>query len=121
MKAVTVESDPQVSSTLTNYVPKWNGTTLINGSIYDNGNIGIGTTSPAQKLTLGSGSADNFNYVEINSATFGGVLFRGGGRGGNVMYNHSGNFMYFGTSPGDGTGPWERMRIDSVGNILVCY
>ena len=34
------ESDPQVSSSLANYIPVWNGSTLIDGSIRDN-NEGI--------------------------------------------------------------------------------
>ncbi len=47
---LTSESDPQVGTNATNYVPKWNGSALVTGTMYDNGNIGIGTTSPAQKL-----------------------------------------------------------------------
>ena len=44
---VTVESDPQVGSNTASYVPRWNGTALVKGGIYDNGtNIGIGTAAP---------------------------------------------------------------------------
>lgn len=49
------ETDPQVSSTTTNYVPKWNGTTLVDGALFDNGNVGIGTTSPGEKLHVKDG------------------------------------------------------------------
>ncbi len=37
-----------------NYVPKWtpDGATLNNSSIFDNGNVGIGTTTPATKLEI---------------------------------------------------------------------
>jgi len=87
--------------------------------VQSGGNVGIGTTSPNYKMTIGQGSSDNFNYVEINSATWGGVLFHGGGRGGNITYNHSDNYLQFGTSPGDGTGPWTRMRIDKDGNVGI--
>lgn len=39
-----------------NYIPKFNGTsTVINSTIYDNGNIGIGTTSPSGRIHI-SGS-----------------------------------------------------------------
>ncbi|MBN2375161.1 MAG: hypothetical protein JXD22_02075 [Sedimentisphaerales bacterium] len=47
---LTSESDPQVGSITTYSVPRWNGSALVSGTIYDNGNIGIGTTSPAEKL-----------------------------------------------------------------------
>ena len=40
------ETDPQVSAVTINKVPKWNGTTLIDGSITDNGNVGIGEANP---------------------------------------------------------------------------
>ncbi|MCD6501606.1 hypothetical protein J7L01_03310, partial [bacterium] len=46
------ETDPQVGSNTTNYVPKWDGSALVTGTIYDNGNIGIGTTSPSEKLSV---------------------------------------------------------------------
>ena len=37
----------------TNYVSKWTGgTSLGNSIIYDNGNVGIGTTNPSQKLDV---------------------------------------------------------------------
>ena len=45
------ETDPQVSSTTSNVIPKWNGTSLVDGTITDNGtNVGIGTTSPSARL-----------------------------------------------------------------------
>lgn len=46
------ETDPQVSSSANNSVPKWNGSTLTDGSITDNGYVGIGTTTPFAKLTV---------------------------------------------------------------------
>ena len=49
---ITSENDPEVGGNTTNYIPKWNGSALVTGSIYDNGNVGIGTTSPSQKLTV---------------------------------------------------------------------
>lgn len=69
------EIDPQVSSTTSNMIPKWNGTTLTDGIMYDNGsNVGIGTTNPLAKLQVngvslagtaafqGTTNASNFNY-----------------------------------------------------------
>ena len=46
------ESDPQVGSNTTNYVPRWNGSALATGSIFDNGDVGIGTSSPSEKLEV---------------------------------------------------------------------
>jgi hypothetical protein len=39
-------------SITTNYLPKWNGSNLVNSSVYDNGDIGIGTPSPGAKLEV---------------------------------------------------------------------
>lgn len=54
------ENDPQVASATTNLIPKWDGTTLVDGVITDTGtNIGIGTTNPSSKLEITStGTAD---------------------------------------------------------------
>jgi hypothetical protein len=49
----TLETDPQVSSTTTSYVPRWNGTSLVDGQIYDNGsNVSIGTTTTTGKFNV---------------------------------------------------------------------
>ncbi len=47
-----IESDPQVGANTENYVPKWDGSKLISGTVYDNGNIGIGTNTPGAKLEV---------------------------------------------------------------------
>ncbi|MEI6627335.1 MAG: hypothetical protein WCL61_01950, partial [bacterium] len=36
----------------TNYLTKWNGMVFASSTIFDSGNIGIGTTTPPQKLTI---------------------------------------------------------------------
>lgn len=49
----TVSAFNTAISGTTNYVPKFTGTNAIgNSTIYDNGNIGIGTTSPGKKLDV---------------------------------------------------------------------
>jgi hypothetical protein len=63
---LTVEIEPKVAVTASNSVPKWNGTALVNGTISDNGSIGIGTTSPAAKLDVSGSVAINGTTV-INS------------------------------------------------------
>ena len=66
---ITVETDPQVGTNTTGYVPMWSGSALIKGTIYDSGtNIGIGTDSPSRKLTV-NGKAyiyDGDATVEVN-------------------------------------------------------
>ncbi len=45
-----------VSELTNNYIPKWSGSTLVNGTLFDNGSIGIGTTSPSAKFQVNNGS-----------------------------------------------------------------
>jgi hypothetical protein len=59
---LTSESDPQVGSNSTNYIPKWNGSALVSGTMYDNGNVGIGTASPADKLDVNGFINSNESY-----------------------------------------------------------
>jgi hypothetical protein len=49
---ITVETDPQVGSNTTNYLPKWNGSALVAGTVYDNGDVGIGDATPSDKLDV---------------------------------------------------------------------
>lgn len=54
------ETDPQVGTNTTSYVPRWDGSALSTGKIFDNGStivsiatgtkVGIGTASPAEAL-----------------------------------------------------------------------
>jgi len=82
------ETDPQVGTNTTNYLSKWDGTALVTSSVYDNGNIGIGTSSPQGLLhvfgstntllkigkhALLSGLANN-----VTSDTAGSVTITGG-------------------------------------------
>jgi hypothetical protein len=67
---LTSEIDPEVGTNVLNYVPKWDGSKLVQGTIYDDGNIGIGTSSPGAKLDVevGSGGAATIGSSG-NSAT----------------------------------------------------
>jgi len=46
------ETDPKVGSLTNNYVPKWSETSLVNGTIFDNGNVGINTITPSNDLEI---------------------------------------------------------------------
>jgi len=40
------ETDPQVGGNIQNYLPRWSGSALVTGTVYDDGvNVGIGTTN----------------------------------------------------------------------------
>ncbi len=57
----TAETDPQVSSATNNTVPKWNGTTLVDGIITDNGTtVAVAGTTSTTNLQMTSGAAANF-------------------------------------------------------------
>ncbi len=46
------EDDPQVGANALNRIPKWDGSSLVTGSITDIGNVGIGTASPTSPLQV---------------------------------------------------------------------
>ncbi|MEY4928237.1 MAG: hypothetical protein RI894_2675, partial [Bacteroidota bacterium] len=75
------ESDPKVGSLTTNYYPKWNGTTLANGQLYDNGTqVTIGTTSLTQaKFIVNGNTSSSGNYGYLNSSGSTGTVSSGAG------------------------------------------
>jgi hypothetical protein len=60
---IITETDPQVGANTSNYVPKWNGLALVTGTIFDNGNVGIGRSSPSAKLDVGGAIAVNGTQI----------------------------------------------------------
>ena len=63
------ESDPEVGTNTTGYLPRWSGGSLNSGSLFDNGNgvlslgqsvprLGIGTSSPKWQLHISRGSSN---------------------------------------------------------------
>ncbi len=53
---VLAEADPEVGDNVVNTVPKWDGSALVSGDIYNDpsGNIGIGTINPGGALEVSS-------------------------------------------------------------------
>ena len=78
------ESDPQVGLNTLNYIPSWNGSALAKGSIFDNGNIGIGTAVPDNKLHVKGVSKFELGGGSISMST-------PGGWPGVIMYSPSGH------------------------------
>ena len=76
------------------------------------GNVGIGTSSPAQKLDMYGATAkfSNGSYIGYLGA---GTLLVGSGTATDFTLR-SDNVLSFGTG-----GPYERMRIDSSGNVGI--
>ena len=57
---ITISEDaPQVGDNTENYIPKWDGTALVSGSIYEDGDgrVGIGTTIPQSHLHVNSSTS----------------------------------------------------------------
>ena len=49
---LTGEIDPKVGIITGDYLSKWDGSALVTSSVFDNGNVGIGTTTPGEKLDI---------------------------------------------------------------------
>ncbi len=75
------ETDPKVGFLANNLVPKWNGTTLSNSQIFDNGQrVGIGTNTPVRTVEI----LKDYAELQITNALNGaGVSFGPGGTGPN--------------------------------------
>ena len=78
--------------------------------------LGIGTTSPAQKLQI-SGSGSQYIAVTSTDSSNTGVLFGDSDiDAGFIVYANSENYLGFGTNAGN-----ERMRITSAGDIQIIF
>jgi hypothetical protein len=95
-------------------ISRWNGTAVTEQMRIDSsGNVGIGTSSPSQKLQVGDGTADTRASFRANNAFAVGIA-NGSGFAGWIGGSGTTDVMVFSNSGGT-----ERMRIDSSGNVLV--
>ena len=84
--------------------------------VHSNGNVGIGTVSPSDKLTVQDGSitstdASGVNYAKIDRFT--GLTLKGNGAGSRGIQTPNTDALTFGTNA------TERMRITSGGNVGI--
>lgn len=120
------------------YLAKWTGTSAINSSlIYDNGtNIGIGTATPSEKLTvignikIDNGAADggqltlaSLGYSDWNIDNFSGSLRAYNGATERFRIDSNGTFMLGGTSSsgtaGTGSGRGNLILGGSISNKIT--
>ncbi|MDG1841073.1 MAG: tail fiber domain-containing protein [Crocinitomicaceae bacterium] len=85
---VPVEDDPEVGTNTANYIPKWNGTELVTGTINDyQGKLGIGVSSPTTYsiqgpssfslgVDLSSGGTTRTAEMELYNASDGAINFK---------------------------------------------
>ena len=109
-----VETDPQVSSATINKIPKWNGTTLVDGNVTDDGaNVGIGVAAPAGALDITS--TTNGLLIPRVALTNTTTVTVDTGTASELVYNTSNSgdvtpgFYYLNTA----TGPWIRIATGS--------
>jgi len=89
------------------------GSTSSAMTITSGGNVGIGTTSPATNLHVKSSSGSAIFRIEDSAGNALGRLQANAGDGNINLFEQNGYALTFGTNN------TERMRITSVGNVLI--
>lgn len=112
------EVDPKVGIISNNFVPKWNGTSLVTGSIFDSGtNVGIGTATPFARLDVESGSSLTARFNGGSQMYLG--LFESGAQKGYIgSYSGAVDDVDFGTSAGNAAGK-THITIQAIPKMTV--
>ncbi len=112
---ITSENDPQVGTNILNRVPRWNGSSLTSGTLYDvNSRIGIGEESPDEKLHIRERSSNYGSAVLFDST--GGTDGRKFWVGSTLSSNAGGAGLF---QIYDGTANRSRINIESGGNVGI--
>lgn len=126
-------TNPTTGTGTTNYVTKWTGSsTLGNSSIYDNGtNVGIGTASPTQRLTVATTdfpAASFYRDLDVLSVGQAGQRILIGARKGSTFTSGASISGVLEGTGDEGTINFEtlnsgtlqtRMHITSAGNVGI--
>ena len=115
----TSESDPEVGANTLNRIPKWDGSALVTGTIFDNGNVGIGDTNPTNALKIVD-STKQFTTLQIAAKASGtdhldGLWIQVNDKTNpdvSIMNRENGTLRF-------GTNTTDKMVIDATGNVGI--
>ena len=84
------ENDPEVGSNTSGFSPKWDGSALVTGVVYQDatGKVGVGTVSPTEKLEV-SGNILSTSGI-IYSGAFGAISSTGSGNSTSIKAGRAG-------------------------------